>query len=138
MANALSHVQLLIHAGLESQVLLPSDPEYATRQASDWSKNAQISPGCILRSKSAEEVSTALQALATADQKFAISSSGHTQYAGTNSIKGGVTIDLDLLNWTHFDGMTETVQIGPENRWKELSEALQEHGRVGILYRQCR
>ncbi|RAL04558.1 FAD-binding oxidoreductase [Aspergillus ibericus CBS 121593] len=121
----------LLHAGLQSQLLLPADPEYAARQASYWSNSAKLTPAGILRPRSAADVSTALDALVAADQKFALRSGGHTQYAGANNIgPDGVTIDLGLLNWTRFDAATETVEIGPGARWKEVYGALQEHGRV--------
>lgn len=42
----------------------------------------------------------------------------------------GVTIDLGLLDWTRYDPTTETVEIGPGARWKQVYGALREHGRV--------
>ncbi|KAJ5936915.1 FAD-binding domain-containing protein [Penicillium verhagenii] len=126
-----SPMQTLIQAGLKEQLLLPSQPEYHTLQAASWSKSARLSPAAILRPRSASEVSTALHALITAGRKFAIRSGGHTQYPGANDIDGnGVTIDLGLLDWTRYDPTTETVEIGPGTRWKQVYAALREHGRV--------
>jgi FAD/FMN-containing dehydrogenase len=125
-----SLVESLIQAGLESQILLPSSPEYATRISSYWSNAAKLKPACILQPRSAAEVSNAIKALVVADQKFAIRSGGHTQYAGANNIDGGVTVDLEHLNWTRFDEKTETVDIGPGGRWKDVYGTLREHRRV--------
>ncbi|KAJ6021666.1 FAD-binding domain-containing protein [Penicillium herquei] len=126
-----SPIQSLIQAGLEEQLLLPSHPECHTLQGASWSKSAQLNPAVIIRPRSALEVSTALHTLINAGLKFAIRSGGHTQYPGANDIDGdGVTIDLGLLNWTRYDPTTETVEIGPGARWKQVYGALKEYGRV--------
>lgn len=79
-------------AGLSSQVLLPSDAEYATREDSYWTNNAKLGPACIVRPRSAEEVSMALKALVAAGQKFAVRSGGHMTWAGASNIAAGVTV----------------------------------------------
>lgn len=82
----------LYDAGLAAQVLLPSDPDYAGREDSYWCNDAKLGPACIVRPRSAEDVSTALKALVAAGQKFAIRSGGHTNWAGSNNITNGVTV----------------------------------------------
>lgn len=101
-------------------VLLPADPEFAARQSSYWSNTAKaVTPSCIARPRSAQEVSAAIRALAAADLPFAVRSGGHTQWAGASSIGGrGATIDLGLLDWTRYDGASETVDIGLGARWR--------------------
>lgn len=120
----------LVQAGVKAQVLVPSDAEYAAREDSYWSNTAKITPGYIVRPKSAEEVSSVLKALVSAKQKFAVRSGGHTPYAGAANISGGVTIDLGLLEWTRFDEASETVDLGPGGRWGPVYEELRKHGRV--------
>ncbi|KAI1094302.1 hypothetical protein F5B19DRAFT_490727 [Rostrohypoxylon terebratum] len=112
------------------QVLLPADTEFVARQDSYWSNTAKITPACIVRPRSAQEVSTIIKTLVKADEKFAIRSGGHTQYAGANNIAGGVTIDLGLLNWTRFDEDSNTIDVGPGCRWREVYTELEKHGRV--------
>lgn len=82
----------LIKAGLETQIITPQDPEYAILEDSYWSNDAKIKPNCIVRPRSAHEVSTALKALVAAEEKFAIRSGGHTTWSGSNNITGGVTV----------------------------------------------
>jgi FAD/FMN-containing dehydrogenase len=119
-----------VQAGLKAQALVSSDAEYSAREESYWSNTAKIAPACIVRPKSTEEVSSTIQALVAAKQKFAIRSGGHTPYAGAANIEGGVTIDLGLLNWTRFDEASETVDLGPGGRWGPVYEELRKHGRV--------
>lgn len=120
----------LIKAGLQSRVLLPTDVQYTTRQASYWSNSARIKPACIVCPTSAKEVSTTVKALVAAGQKFAVRSGGHTQWAGSNNIEHGVTLDLGLLAWTKFNAASETVDIGPAGCWRDVYAELHKHGRI--------
>ncbi|KAJ8063560.1 hypothetical protein OCU04_007432 [Sclerotinia nivalis] len=122
--------ELLIKVGLEAQILVPADASYTVRQESYWSNTAKLKPACIVRPRSAEEVSLIIQTLVATSEKFAVRSGGHTQYAGGNNIEGGVTIDLGLLDWTKYDAATETVDIGPGGRWGPVYAELKKHGRV--------
>lgn len=120
----------LVDAGLQQQVLVPEDVDYTARQESYWSSSAKIKPACIVLPRSTSEVATALKALTAADQPFAIRSGGHTNWAGSNNIEGGVTIDLSLLNMVTFDESSETASIGPGGRWRDVYAELHKHGRV--------
>ena len=120
----------LVAAGLQTQILVPADAEYEAREDSYWSNSAKIKPACIVRPRSAEEVSTAVKALVAAGDKFAVRSGGHTQWAGSNNIHEGVTIDLSLLNQTVYDAASETASIGPGGRWREVYAELHKFGRV--------
>ncbi|KAI3393838.1 hypothetical protein diail_3565 [Diaporthe ilicicola] len=97
----------LYEAGLTSQVLLPSDPDYAGREDSYWCNDAKLGPACIFRPTSAEDVSTALKALVNAGQKFAI--------------------DMGLMNHVIVDTASETVDIGPGGRWRDVYHELHKH-----------
>lgn len=122
--------EIFTKVGLQSQVLVPADPDYDAREDSYWSNSAKLKPACIVRPRSAEEVATAVKALVAAGQKFAVRSGGHTNWAGANNIAGGVTVDLSLLNATAFDAASETATIGPGARWREVYAELHKHGRV--------
>jgi FAD/FMN-containing dehydrogenase len=123
-------IENLVRAGLKAKALVPSDAEYSVLQDSYWSNTSKLNPACIVRPKSAEEVSSTLQALVATKQKFAIRSGGHTPYAGANNIDGGVTIDLGLLNWTRFVAASETADLGPGGRWGPVYEELRKYERV--------
>lgn len=126
----------LIEAGLSSQVLFPSSDEYHERQSSYWSKCAKrLQPACIVQPRTAEEVASAVKALVAVRQQFAVRSGGHTHWTGSNNIgEGGVTIDLSLLSFTIYHGKTDTVEIGPGGRWRDVYEELHQYGRVVAGY----
>ncbi|KAK7429769.1 hypothetical protein QQZ08_003614 [Neonectria magnoliae] len=90
----------------------------------------KISPAYIVRPRSAEEVATAVKALNTAGERFAVRSGGHTNWAGSNNIEAGVTIDLNLLDQTKFDEASEIANIGPGVRWRQVYAELHKYGRV--------
>lgn len=125
-----TQAESLIKAGLKARVLVPADVEYKACQDTYWSIGARLEPACIVRPKTAEEVSTVIKSLVAANEKFAVRSGGHTQWAGSNNIEGGVTVDLGLLNWTRFDEPSETVDLGPGGRWGQVYADLKKYGRV--------
>lgn len=122
--------ECLVAVGLQSQILVQGDADYDARQDSYWSNSAKIRPAAILLTRSADEVATALKALVAAKQPFAVRSGGHTNWAGSNNIEGGITIDLSPLNNIVYDAASETASIGPGCRWKEVYAELDKHGRT--------
>lgn len=128
--SACTHAKCLVDVGLRSQVFVPTDAEYITAEDSYWSRCAKLNPSCVVRPRTAEEVAIAIKALASAGEVFALRSGGHTNWAGSNNIKGGVTIDLGLLDQIVFDEASETVRIGPGCRWHQVYTKLRKYGRV--------
>ncbi|KAI0595609.1 hypothetical protein F4775DRAFT_585408 [Biscogniauxia sp. FL1348] len=117
-------------AGLQSRVFAPSTPEYDSCKDSYWSCTAKLTPTCVVRPRSAAEVSVALKALVRANEKFAVRSTGHAPSPGVNNIDGGVTMDLSLLDSVQYDETSETVSFGPGARWLRVYQELQKHGRI--------
>ncbi|KAI5862505.1 hypothetical protein GGS23DRAFT_570531 [Durotheca rogersii] len=120
----------LAQSGLESRVLFPADAAYATRIDSYWCNSAKLRPSCIVQPHSAYEVSRAVTALAKTNQPFAVRAGGHTNWAGSNNIADGVTIDLGLLNSTQYDDTNQTAHLGPGGKWKDVYAELERHGRT--------
>lgn len=122
----------LIAAGLSSQLLLPDSTEYAARQSSYWSNCAKRpQPACIAQPRTSEEVAAAVKALVAAGQTFAVRSGGHMQWTGANNIgEDGVTIDLGLLDMAVYHAESETVDVGPGGRWRDVYEELHQYGRA--------
>ncbi|KAF2870236.1 hypothetical protein BDV95DRAFT_620014 [Massariosphaeria phaeospora] len=115
---------------IPSELLRPVDEEYKERQDSFWSLYSKVDPACIVRPASATEVSAIVKTLVSAGQPFAVRSGGHTQWTGANNIQGGVTIDLQFLNWTNYEESTDTVDLGPGAHWKDVYAELEKYGRV--------
>ncbi|KAI0201522.1 hypothetical protein F4808DRAFT_450194 [Astrocystis sublimbata] len=120
--------EALRKAGIE--ILSPDTAEYQKRNGSYWSNSAKLSPKAIARPRNAKEVSAIVKQLVSASEKFAIRSGGHTQWAGASNIDNGITIDLGRLDWARYDAATETVDIGPGGRWRDVYTKLAPHDRV--------
>ncbi|KAF2993291.1 hypothetical protein E8E14_000570 [Neopestalotiopsis sp. 37M] len=115
-------------------VLLQRDAEFKSRQDSYWSRTAavDIAPKCIVKPKSAQEVSGVLKWLRSRSEKFAVRSGGHMPWAGSNNMADGVTVDLSEMDWTRFNAAKETVEIGPGARWLQVYASLHQHHRVVV------
>ncbi|KIW80157.1 hypothetical protein Z517_06772 [Fonsecaea pedrosoi CBS 271.37] len=114
----------LSSAGLRSLLLYPSDPAYASREASYWSPIAALGPQCIIQPRSTADVSKVVKALARAKAKFAVRSGGHVLWAGGSDIKDGVTIDLGLMTAVTYNSQTKIVSIQPGPRWGDVYNTL--------------
>ncbi|KAK8083902.1 hypothetical protein PG996_002683 [Apiospora saccharicola] len=120
-----------LEAALGSRVLTPDDPEYAARIESYWCNSAKLRPAYILQPRSAAEVGKAVKVLADASLPFAVRGGGHTNWAGSNNIAGGVTIDLGAyLNRTRYHADTQLADLEPGAKWKDVYTELEKHGRI--------
>ncbi|KAH6616246.1 hypothetical protein C7974DRAFT_401462 [Boeremia exigua] len=115
-----------------AHVLYPNDEQYRNRTSSYWSVSAQLSPSCIVQPVSTEEVSETVKTLVTdvgcQQDQFAVRSGGHTTWAGSNNINGGVTVDLGLMNTTVLDAKTKVASIQPGSRWNQVYATLDPQG----------
>lgn len=95
-------VACLINAGLQAHVFTPQDLAYQASIESYFSNTAKLQPACVFIPESTEQVPTAIKALVTAEEKFAIRSGGQAPLGGSNNLQSGVTIDLSHLNRRGF------------------------------------
>ena len=126
--NNMTQCALLIAAGLQHLVLLPDSDAYVGRQTSYWAANVPLRPSCIVQPHTTEEVSQLIKILAHADGPFALRSGGHTQWAGSNDIHNGVTIDLGRMTNVSYDAQSTLASVQPGPKWVDLYFGLLEHG----------
>jgi hypothetical protein len=137
----LSQCNRLIDAGLQSLVLLPDSDAYTKREASYWAANVALHPKCIVQPRTSDDVSRIIKVLASTDGLVAVRSGGHTQWAGSNDIDQGVTVDLGQMTNVTFDAQSKLASLQPGSRWGDIYEKLLKHsvcvtggrdGNVGI------
>jgi hypothetical protein len=114
----------LLSAGLQSLVLLPDSDDYVKREASYWAANVPLQPNCIVQPRTSEEVSRVVKVLASADGLVAVRSGGHTQWAGSNDVNQGVTIDLGRMTDVTYDARSKLASLQPGSRWGDVYEKL--------------
>ncbi|KAI1459601.1 hypothetical protein F4805DRAFT_420912 [Annulohypoxylon moriforme] len=130
MADVNPQAEPLIRNGLKSRILFPTDAAYNARIDSYWCNNAKLRPSCIVQPQYVTEVSKAVVALAKANQPFAVRAGGHSNWAGSNNIADGVTIDLGLLDSTQYDESNQVAHLGPGGKWKNVYAELEKYGRT--------
>ncbi|KAK8126862.1 FAD binding domain-containing protein [Apiospora kogelbergensis] len=100
--------------------------DYTNEQQEYWSAactNA-LKPSCILFPKSPAEVQAVVSILNTNNETFAVKSGGHNPNNYFASVDGGPLISTKHLNEVIFDKETETVRVGPGNRWEDVAKKL--------------
>ncbi|KXJ87723.1 hypothetical protein Micbo1qcDRAFT_215589 [Microdochium bolleyi] len=99
--------------------------DYTKEQTEYWStSNGALKPSCILTPTNADEVAAIVSILRDNNETFAIKSGGHNPNNYFASVDGGPLISTKNLNEVIFDRATETIRIGPGNRWDDVSKAL--------------
>ncbi|KAL9025986.1 MAG: hypothetical protein Q9180_007559, partial [Flavoplaca navasiana] len=106
-----------------------------------WSQQEQsLTPFCIVSPQDTQDVSRAIEVLSRyqdaakstiAGCKFAIRGAGHTPWAGSPNIDGGVTIDMTSINTVNLDRAKTIVSVGAGARWSAVYRALDAVG-VGV------
>ncbi|KAI1292557.1 FAD binding domain-containing protein [Xylaria venustula] len=103
--------------------------EYISEQSEYWSAScSNLKPSCLLMPTTTEEVAAIVSILGTNNESFAIKSGGHNPNNYFASIDGGPLISTANLNEVILDTTTETVRVGPGNRWDDVTAALDGSG----------
>ncbi|KAL8759916.1 MAG: hypothetical protein Q9184_003476 [Pyrenodesmia sp. 2 TL-2023] len=115
-------------------VFFPQTTAYNASILSYWSQQEQrLTPSCILRPQTAQDVSKAVQVLsdyeadgsvAIAGCQFAIRGAGHTPWAGSANVDNGVTIDMTSINAVDVDHSKAVVRVGAGARWSDVYREL--------------
>ncbi|OBT60360.1 hypothetical protein VE03_10495 [Pseudogymnoascus sp. 23342-1-I1] len=116
-----------------AQSLSPGSTAYSLARHGFWSTTqSEIQPACIFQPESAADVSLALIILQQTRCPFAVKSGGHGRYAGESTVENGVLIDLVRLDQITIAEDSETVVLGPGNRWLSVYAALEPMGLVVV------
>ncbi|KAF2728962.1 FAD-binding domain-containing protein [Polyplosphaeria fusca] len=118
----------VLAAGLQELILLAGSDAYAAREASYWAENASLSPYCIVQPRTTNEVALVVKALSETDGPIGLRSGGVTQWAGSNDVKNGVTIDLGKLRDVTYNAQSKLASLQPGARWDEVYGELQNQG----------
>ncbi|KZM24384.1 flavin adenine dinucleotide binding [Ascochyta rabiei] len=125
---------VLTLSAVSKRVTYPGQDAYESSLDSYFDGKSRLTPSCIVQPKTAEEVSTTVKVLTTANLlkpcQFAIRSGGHTPIPGSNNVEDGVTIDLLHMNSTTYNASTKIASILPAARWGSVYEALEPLGRM--------
>ncbi|KAI0099404.1 FAD binding domain-containing protein [Daldinia grandis] len=103
--------------------------DYNKEQSQYWSTfSGDLKPTCILEPETSEEVAAIVSILRKNNETFAVKSGGHNPNNYFASVDGGPLISTKRLNEIIFNADSETVRVGPGNRWDEVGKQLDATG----------
>jgi FAD/FMN-containing dehydrogenase len=123
----------LLNQAQGGSVLNPGTQEYVQSNSSYFTvfENA-INPSFIVQPTTAQDVSRLLKSLnpllLQKELSLAIRGTGHTPFAGSANIEGGVTIDLRKLKGISLNADKSIVEIGVGETWGSVYQELETHG----------
>ena len=124
-----------LSVALSGKVSFPNSPAYISSTSSYWSQQEEsLTPSCIVSPTSASDVQTAVKTLTALSKtrvlgcKFAIRGGGHTPWAGSANIDGGVTIDLRALNKISVNAEGNVTSVGGGAVWGDVYRAMDAKG----------
>ncbi|KAI7780583.1 oxidoreductase [Diaporthe eres] len=123
MSGTASTCCLALYRTLGDMVIFPGSDSYTASLSSYFSsQQANEYPDCIVYPETAQNVSTAVNALTiipntTSDCQFAVRSGGHAFTAGASNIASGVTIDLKGLHALEISPDSSTASLGVGLTW---------------------
>ncbi|KAG4221901.1 hypothetical protein PC116_g29623 [Phytophthora cactorum] len=118
-----------VEAQTAIKVLKSFTIDYNKEQSQYWSTfSGDLKPTCILEPETSEEVAAIVSILHKNNETFAIKSGGHNPNNHFASVDGGPLISTKRLNEVIFNADSETVRVGPGNRWDEVGKKLDKTG----------
>ena len=117
-----------------TQLHFPESVEYTAFSKSYFAAfENELSPGCVFQPESAREVADFVKAFGSAQlsggAQLAIKGGGHTAWAGSANIEGGVTIDLSKLRGVKLsEDDPGTVLVAGGEQWANVYSALEAQG----------
>ncbi|KAE9382165.1 FAD-binding domain-containing protein [Stipitochalara longipes BDJ] len=126
----------------ESVIFQQNSTEFKRSMNSYWAQQeCEIVPGCVVRPRNADELSTAVKILKNefdeqgkhyGDEKkgglFAVRGGGHSPVPGAASTNGGVVLDLSLFREVTPSKDGTSVVIGGGCKWADVSKVLDAQG----------
>ncbi|KAL3461945.1 hypothetical protein BJX64DRAFT_260013 [Aspergillus heterothallicus] len=130
MAISDSALSALRESLTASTIVTPLDEGY-TDAIRRWSDTGIKQASAVVKPSTVEDIVTALKWAQAHKIDLAIKAGGHS-VSGTSSSAGGLVIDLTRLNSVTVDPATKTARVGGGAVWKDVDEALAEHGLAAV------
>ena len=110
-----------LSSSLSDAVFSRDSSVYQYESQEFWSNTEILSPGCVFRPQSSDQLSQGLQALVDADAQFAVRGGGHMGIQGSNNIDDGVLIVMSNLTTLELSEDQSILSVGPAYRYVRFS-----------------
>lgn len=98
---------------------------YTYESGDFWSLTEILSPSCVFRPTSAQQIGTAVTLLAKTQTKFAVRGGGHMGITGANNVDNGVLIVMSNLTTFELNADKSILSVGPSYRWGDVYARLE-------------
>ncbi|RFU81520.1 fad binding domain-containing [Trichoderma arundinaceum] len=117
-----------IHDLLPSIVHGIGTEEYNGRLGTYYSyQQHALSPACVVKPTSANDVSRILRIASLQDCAFAVASGGHMAWPESSNTGDGFLFDLRDLNQIDISLKDQTISLGPGSKWTSVYAAMSVH-----------
>ncbi|KAM0276819.1 hypothetical protein ACHAQH_006354 [Verticillium albo-atrum] len=110
-----------------AKVFYPGDAVYEAENKLFWSNTQLMSPKCIFRPVSADDVAAGILNSRLTQTKFAVRGGAHTAIQGFNSIDNGVLMVMSNLTTLAISSDRKSVQVGPGYKWGAVYKYLEQY-----------
>ncbi|KAH8681692.1 hypothetical protein BX600DRAFT_429611 [Xylariales sp. PMI_506] len=100
-----------------TKVFYPGSEVYDYESTNFWSNTEILSPACVFRPETADDVAGAITTARTVEAEFAVRGGGHMGIKGSNDIDDGVLMVMSNLTTLQISEDLSTVVVGPGYRW---------------------
>ncbi|KAL9000313.1 MAG: hypothetical protein Q9169_001030, partial [Polycauliona sp. 2 TL-2023] len=131
-----------LQAVLGEFVVFPEQVAYNLSLSTYWSQQEQtLTPSCFVSPQNTQDISKVIEVLSQYQEsansieagcKFAIRGAGHTPWAGSANIDGGVTIDMTSIDAVNVNPAETIVSVGAGARWSAVYQILDPLG-LGVV-----
>lgn len=105
---------------------LPSDASYKNFTSSYWAaQQNEITPGCVFKPRSAQDVSVAVLTARYTNCTFACKSGGHSAVPGGSNIQNGITISFEKMSKVTVASDKKSVTFEPGQTWGDVYAKLE-------------
>jgi opacity protein-like surface antigen len=125
---------------LPDQIYFPDAPTYNASITSYPFLQLRLHPSCIVRPKSSQDVSVALEILKQRNgTRFAVKGGGHNANAGFNNIDNGVTFDMQSMRNVEVERGDKVVRVAAGALSQDAYDAAEKRnltvlaGRIGVV-----
>ncbi|KAG2413183.1 hypothetical protein HFD88_002372 [Aspergillus terreus] len=136
-ASTVSNGCTALNARLSDVVFFQNSSVYQYEAQEFWSNTEKMSPSCVFRPQSSQQLAKGLESLVDAEAKFAVRGGGHMGIRGSNNIDNGVLIVMSNLTTMKLSPDHSVLSLGPAYRWEDVYSYLQKYdlsvagGRLG-------
>lgn len=115
----------ILSKSLPGRVSYPESAAYTSSTASYWSTlESALSPACIVTPRDTKDVAIAINLLVWMSLndagQLAIRIGGHTPWAGSANIDGGITMDPSYMRTISFNQNQSVVSVGAGSIWGDV------------------